>query len=80
MNKTETTYMRIFNKDKILSIVPQYFFLRYADTYIASVVLSGSAVKIQLPPDENEEVYLVSKELFQSLVKPDEIQPFLSEE
>lgn len=72
--------MRIFNKDKILSIVPQYFFLRYADTYIASVVLSGSAAKIQLPPDENEEVYLVSKELFQSLVKPDEIQPFLSEE
>ena len=72
--------MRIFNKDKILSIVPQYFILRYADTYIASVVLSGSAVKIQLPPDENEEVYLVSKELFQSLVKPDETQPFLSEE
>ena len=72
--------MRIFNKHKILSSVPQYFFLRYADTYIASVVLSGSAVKIQLPPDENEEVYLVSKELFQSLVKPDETQPFLSEE
>ena len=72
--------MRIFNKDKILSSVPKSFFFRHVDTFIASVVLSGSAVKIQLPPDENEEVYLVSKELFQSLVKPDEIQPFLSEE
>lgn len=67
--------MRIFNKDKILSIVPQYFFLRHADTFMLSVLM-GNAVKIQLPPDENEEVYLVSKELFQSLVKPDEIQPF----
>ena len=67
--------MRIFNKDKILSIVPQYFFLRHADTFMPSVLM-GNAVKIQLPPDEKEEVYLVSKELFQSLVKPDEIQPF----
>mgnify|MGYP003390464137 CR=1 FL=1 len=72
--------MRIFNKDKTLSSVSKSFFLRHVDTYIASVFLSGSAVKIQLPPGENEEVYLVSKELFQSLVKPDEIQPFLSEE
>jgi hypothetical protein len=75
----EITYMRIFNKDKTLSSVPKSFFLRHVDTYIASVVLSGSAVKIQLPPDENEEVYLVSKELFKSLVKPDEIKPFLLE-
>jgi hypothetical protein len=71
--------MRIFNKDKTLSSVSKSFFLRHVDTYIASVVLSGSAAKIQLPPDENEEVYLVSKELFKSLVKSDEIQLFLSE-
>ena len=71
--------MKIFNKDKILSSVPQYFLLRHADTFMPSVLM-GNAVKIQLPPGENEEVYLVSKELFQSLVRPDKIQPFLSEE
>jgi hypothetical protein len=75
----EITYMRIFNKDKTLSSVPKSFFLRHVDTFIASVVLSGSAIKIQLPPDENEEVYLVSKELFQSFVRSDEIKPFLLE-
>ncbi len=71
--------MKIFNKDKILSSVPRSFFFRHVDTFIANVVLSGSVVKIQLPPGENEEVYLVSKELFQSLVRPDEIKPFLLE-